>query len=136
MFKQLVRTASLTSDVRNIQQDLSSIIEQSNEEESKRFDVYRRRLLSVSEIIPLTIQVLSNAISAETALNLSGQDALVYASIMDHIRQSGKLISCFLNKNTKDFDAPDIVSELAGYNCRLIPQFNDGLSYIVNHLEQ
>ena len=136
VFNQLVRTTSLTPKVTNIKQDLTAIIARSSVEDSKRFAVYRRRLLLVTEIIPLTMSILSDAISAETALNLPGQDTLVYASIMNHIRQYSKLTSCFLNKNTKDFDAPDIVSGLADYNCRLIPQFNDGLSYIVNHLKQ
>ena len=136
VFNQLVRTTSLTSGVRSIQQDLSSIIAQSNEEESKRFAVYRRRFLAISEIIPLTTQVLSDAIDAETALDLSPQDAIIYASVVSNLSQHGKLSSCFLNKNTKDFDTPDIAPELARYGCRLIPQFNDGLRYIVNHLKQ
>lgn len=136
VFNQLVRTTSLTPKVTSVKQDLSAIVVQSIEDERKRFAIYRRKLLSVTEIIPLTTSILSDAISAETALNLSGQDALIHASIMNHIRQYGRLPSCFLNKNARDFDTPDIVLGLADYNCRLIPQFNAGLNYVVNHLEQ
>lgn len=135
VFKQLVRTTSLTPKVRDIQQDLSAVIVQSNEEESKRFAVYRERLLTISEIIPLTAPILSDAIDAETALDLPAQDALVYASIMSHLRQHGKSASCLLNKNTKDFDAPDIVSELAKYDCQLIPRFDQGLNYVSKQLK-
>lgn len=134
VFNQLVRTTSLSPGVRIVQQDLSSIIAQSNEEESKRFALYRKKLLAITEIIPLTASILSDAVKAEMALNLSGQDALVYASIIDHARQHGESVSCFLNKNTKDFDAPDIVSELATYNCQLIPRFDHGVSYVNEQL--
>ena len=134
VFNQLIRTASLTPKVKTIQQDLSAVIAQSNEEEGRRFAIYRQKLVLITEIIPLTAAILSDAISNEGALDLSAQDALVYASIMSHVRQYGKLTSCFLNKNTKDFDAPDIVSELARYDCQLIPRFDQGLSYVMKHL--
>jgi len=136
VFNQLIRTTSLASKAKSIQQDLSSVLAQSIEEERKRFVIYRRRFLSVTEIIPLTGQILSEAIDAETTLDLPAQDALVYASIISHIRQHGRTTSCFLNKNIKDFGAPDILSELARYNCQLIPQFDQGLNYIQKQLGQ
>ena len=136
VFNQLVLTTSLTPGVRSVQQDLSSIIAQSNEEESKRFALYRKTLLATTEIIPLTASVLSDAVDDETPLNLSGQDAIVYASITNHTRKRSKSVSCFLNKNTKDFDAPDIISELAKYGCQLIPRFDHGLNYVQNQLNQ
>jgi hypothetical protein len=103
---------------------------QSSEEERKRFAEYRDRLLSVAEIIPLTSKILKEASGHEEDFDFSPQDALVYASVITHMRQIQPATSCFLNKNSKDFDSPDILAGLAALNCRLISKFDDGLSFI------
>jgi len=127
--RQLARTASYTARINSIQ-DIASLLVRSNEEEKQRFIRYRNRLLSISEIIPLTIDVLREAATHEFPYDLTPQDALVYASVIAHLRQNKPPVSCFLNRNSKDFDNPDIVDELDENNCKMIPRFDHGYDFI------
>ena len=103
---------------------------QSNEEEQRRFTQYRDRLLKSAEVVPLTTNILAEAATYEEPYDLTPQDALVYTSVITHLRQYQPSTACFLNRNSKDFDNPDIVNELSKYNCRMIPRFDHGYSFI------
>jgi predicted nucleic acid-binding protein len=127
--RQLARTASYTARINSIQ-DIASLLVRTNEEENQRFIRYRDRLLSIAEIIPLTIDVLREAATHESPYDLTPQDALVYASVIAHLRQHKPPVSCFLNRNSKDFDNPDIVDELDKYYCKMIPRFDHGYDFI------
>jgi hypothetical protein len=70
------------------------------------------------------------AAECEFNYDLSPQDALVYASVVSHLRSSKPQQACFLNRNFKDFDSPDIVDALGQLNCRMIPSFAKGLDFI------
>ncbi|MDJ0677938.1 MAG: PIN domain-containing protein [Calothrix sp. MO_167.B42] len=131
--RQLSRTSSYTNRINNIQ-DITSLIVQSNEEERHRFTQYRKRLLVVGEIVALTANILIEAVSCEDNYNLKPQDAIVFASIISHLQQNAPQKSCFLNRNYKDFDSPDIVDELNQFGCRMIPRFNHGYNFIQSQL--
>ena len=131
--RQLLRTASYASRIKSIQ-DLASLMVQSNEEERNRFIQCRERLLDVGEIVALTAEILSEAASYETTYDLTPQDALVYASVIAHLRRDQPQQACFLNRNSKDFDSPDIVDELNQFNCRMIPRFDDGYGFLQSRL--
>lgn len=131
--RQLSRTASYTSRIKSIR-DLETLMVQSNEEERQRFIEYRDRLLKIGEVIPLNANTLIEAASCELTYDLTPQDALVYASVMDHLQQNYPQQSCFLNRNSKDFDNPDIVDELRELNCRVIPRFDSGYSFLNSQL--
>jgi hypothetical protein len=127
--RQLSRTASYASRLKSIQ-DIASLMVQSNEEERHRFIQYRERLLKVGEIVALTSDILIEAAFCETTYDLTPQDALVYASVIAHLRCYQPQQACFLNRNSKDFDSPDIVDELNQFNCRMIPRFDSGYSFL------
>lgn len=61
---------------------------------------------------------------------LQPQDSIVYTSVITHLRQNQPQIACFLNRNSKDFDSPNIVDELIDFNCRMIARFDQGLAFI------
>lgn len=127
--RQLSRTASYASRIKSIQ-DIASLMVQSNEEERQRFVQYRARLLNTGKVIALTADILIEAASCETTYDLKPQDALVYASVISHLRRYQPQQVCFLNRNSKDFDSPDIVDELNQFNCRMIPRFDRGYSFL------
>ncbi|MBE9118574.1 DUF4935 domain-containing protein [Lusitaniella coriacea LEGE 07157] len=131
--RQLLRTASYANRIESIQ-DIASLMVQSNEEERNRFIQYRKRLLKIGEIAALTSEILIEAAACETTYALTPQDALVYASVIDHLRRYQPQKACFLNRNSKDFDNPDIVDELNRYNCRMIPRFDRGYSFLQSQL--
>jgi len=131
--RQLARTASYTTRINSIQ-DIANLLVQSNKDESQRFVQYRDRLLKNTEIIPLTADILTEAAIYEDPYDLKPQDALVYASVISHLRQNQPTVACFLNRNSRDFDSPDIVNELSKFNCRMIPRFDHGYDFIQSQL--
>lgn len=132
--RQLARTTSYTTRIGSIQ-DIASLLIQSNEEEKQRFIHFRERLANIAHIIPLTLDILKEAATYETPYDLTPQDALVYTSVITYLRQNNLLTSCFLNRNWKDFDNPDIVDELNKNNCRMIARFDQGYSFIQAQLQ-
>ncbi len=126
---QLSRNTAHSDRVNRIQ-DISELLTKSSEEELQQFVYYRRQLLQFSEIIPLTSEILMLAAEAEGIYDLSPQDAIVYASAITSLQQLQPSRACFLNRNSKDFDLPGIVSALDQYNCRMIPQFRNGYRYL------
>lgn len=105
-----------------------------DEEEQQRFIQCHDRFLQVGEIIALNAIILREAASYETTYDLTPQDALVYASVITHLQHDLPEQACFLNRNSKDFDSPNIIDELRKLNCRMIPRFDRGYSFIQSHL--
>jgi predicted nucleic acid-binding protein len=126
---QLSRTASYNSRINSIQ-ELASLIVQSNQEERRRFVEYRERILNIGEVISLNKNILIEAASCEITYSLTPQDALVYASVLGHLQQDKPRQACFLNRNFKDFDTPDIIEELKRFNCKMIPRFDRGYEFV------
>lgn len=133
-FKQLERTVSYKNRIQNNIREFFSLLVEIDVEETKRFAKYRNRLLSHADIIPLNGNILSEAATYENRYALMPQDALVYASILFHLQQKKPAIACFLNRNSRDFDTPEIKAELNSFNCRMISQFDRGLSFIQSQL--
>lgn len=131
--KQLLRTASYTSRIRSIQ-DLAILMIQSNEEERQRFIKFRERIFKVGEIIALDANILVEAATFEATYDLTPQDALIYASVVNHLQKYKPPRACFLNRNSKDFDSPDIVDELKQLNCKMIPRFDRGYNFLKSQL--
>ena len=132
---QLRRTKSYSERVSGIQ-NIASLLVQSTEEEKERFIKLRARFLNAAEIIPLTIEILREAASFESPYDLDPQDALVFASVISHLQKNASVMSCFLNKNIKDFDTPDIEEALKKNNCKMLPKFDSGNDFIRSKLKQ
>ncbi len=126
---QLFRTSSYKNRVLTFS-DAYGFLMESIKEDMMRFAIIRDNLLNTSNIIPLTETILRESSHFESLYNLSPQDAFVYSSVIDHLKQNQPRISCFLNRNSKDFNNPAITEELKQYNCTMIPQFDDGLKFI------
>jgi predicted nucleic acid-binding protein len=127
--RQLARSSSYQTRVTSIQ-DIASLLIQSNEEEVQRFLQFRDRFIGIAEIVPLDANILKVASSYEVPYGLRPQDAIVYTSVISHLQRNTPSVGCFLNRNSKDFDNPDIVDELATFNCTMIPRFDHGLGFI------
>lgn len=113
---------------------LDLLFAQSIEDERQRFEKYRQLILTIAEVLSLDVAVFRNAEVFERTLNLTTQDAIVYASVLSHLRSNQPTVSCFLNRNSKDFDIPEIRTELEELGCTMIPSFDDGLRFISGRL--
>jgi predicted nucleic acid-binding protein len=131
--RQLARTMTYTHQLSGFQH-LTTLLIDSADEEAKRLEEVRSRLLQVAEVIPLEASLLIAATQYQRRHGLSPQDALVYAGILLHLKQRQAPQSCFLNRNAKDFDDPDLVEELDVYNCKLLPQFDVGYQFVLSRL--
>jgi predicted nucleic acid-binding protein len=91
------------------------------------------QLLQNADIIPLDAAILGSAAAIEIAYGLSGQDAIVLASVLRHLEANALEESCFLNKNSRDFDDPDILEQLDALRCRFFARFTPALAWISSH---
>lgn len=92
-------------------------------------------LIQSAEVIPLDSGILRSAADIETRYGLSGQDAIVLASVVFHLETAKPADSCFLNRNSKDFDDPDIRDRLDALNCKFFARFAPALAYISARLK-
>ena len=109
---------------------VSSLLRQSAEEDKERLDSVLFKVLECAVIVPVGVEVLKSAIEFQDSLDLKPADSIIYASVINHMSSSLAETKCFLNKNSKDFNTPDIREQLQTNNCRLISSFDDGLSFI------
>jgi hypothetical protein len=87
-------------------------------------------LLRTADVISLDAVILSSAVSIQVEFGMSGQDAIVLASVLAHLDVHRPPESCFLNRNTKDFDDPDVRERLEACGCKFFGKFEDGLRYV------
>jgi len=126
--RQLARTASHDHKKAGFQ-DMLAFLTESSEEDEKRLENTRGRLLRVAEIIPLGSEVLGAATQYQKGHDLKPQDAVVYASVRHHLNQDRPTSSCFLSRD-KDFADPDIIAALEELGCRMLFRFDHGHEFI------
>ena len=131
-FRQLARTASYSSRLAEFA-NLTSLLIDGADEDDRRLEVVRTRLLAIAEIVSIDASILLAADQHRTIHDLKPHDAVVYSSVLAHLDRSDKSPSCFLNEDARDFDDPDLVEELARRNCDLILTFDAGHQFLLDH---
>ncbi|MCP4700133.1 MAG: type II toxin-antitoxin system VapC family toxin [Gammaproteobacteria bacterium] len=133
---QLARTEHYADNVHNMAISLD-LLTLSAEEEMLRLEETRSRLIKIAHIVPLNSDILKSAAQYQEVHDLSPQDAIIYASVLHHLMQyQSEKTSCFLNKNSKDFDDPDIGETLARYKCKMLSKFDHGYQFITSKINQ
>jgi hypothetical protein len=107
--------------------ELADLLLRSTERERAGLQRTIERMIKAAQVIPLDSRVLDMAGSIESGFGLSAQDSIVLASIVSHLAETKPAESCFLNRNTKDFDGPDVRETLDQYGCRFFGRFDEGL---------
>jgi hypothetical protein len=92
-------------------------------------------LISTTQIIPLDSGTIHSAMRIEDEYTLSGQDAIVLASVLAHLETTKPEESYFLNRKSRDFDDPDIRERLDALNCQFFAQFAPALARISARLK-
>lgn len=114
---------------------LTDLLLRSGEEEKRRLDSALERILSCAQVAVLDLKALRSSLQLQNTRSLSPQDSLVYASILEHLREAGHSTSCFITKD-KDFLNPDIESDLDALGCKLLTRFKAGLGYTRSQLNK
>lgn len=116
--------------------DITNLLIRSGEEEKHRLNKTLEKILQTVEVIPIDLSTIRASIKLQKCRNLSPQDALIYASILDHLeKKESDSFGCFITKNSKDFANLDIENDLAAHNCKLLTRFADGLGYVRSRLK-
>lgn len=130
---QIARTSSYSDSLRGFR-DLTELLLFATEDETRRLEEVRSRLIKIANVIPLDVSVLSRSREHQITYKLSPQDALIYSSILVHLQQKEYVNSCFLNRNMRDFEDDNIIKELASHNCKMLPRFDSGYQFILNQV--
>ena len=131
---QLRRSQPYQEQIRTFE-DTNAFLVSSQQEQKQRLDAVIEKILEVCEIIPLTAKILTEAIKYQSEYNLEPQDSIVYASVIEHTSKSEERQRCFLNRNSKDFDDPDIKESLNSYDCLMLFRFDNGIGYVKSKLK-
>lgn len=132
--RQLERTRVYAEHVGRLE-SLTALLISSADEEKVRLDRVVAKIIDVSDVIPLKPGIMRESIGDQRRYDFSPQDAIVYASVASHLRaRSSGDQSCFLNRNSKDFDDQNVVDELNRWRCKLLTRFDDGLSFVRSRL--
>jgi hypothetical protein len=92
------------------------------------------QMLRTAEVILLDGAILKSAVDIQAEFGMSGQDAIVLASALAHLEFHRPTESCFLNRNSKDFDDPDVRERLETRGCKFFGKFEDGLRHVVSRI--
>lgn len=130
---QLSRSSTYTAKQESFQ-DVTKILIDSIEEHRKSLDSTIQRILSTARIISTTPEILSASLTNKERLGLQPQDAFVYSSILFDAQHAPTGPKCFITKNKKDFENPDIEPELMRYDCKLMWNFKHRLGYTKSKL--
>jgi len=113
---------------------LASVLIRSADQERDGLQRAIRGLLRTAEVIPLDGGIVRAAGELQTTFAMSGQDAIVLASVLWHLDHTKPPESCFLNRNSRDFDDPDVRERLERFGCRFFARFDHGCQFILAHL--
>lgn len=127
--QQLSRSKSYKERTETLQ-TVTSLLAQSIEEDKERLNTTLEIVLRLAETIPLSHTILASATQFQKTLDLRPQDSIIYASVLEHLQHSEPQQHCFLNRNFKDFDDPEIVDTLEAYHCKMLFNFVRGTNYI------
>jgi predicted nucleic acid-binding protein len=111
-------------------QSITGLLARSSQEEDQRLIAVLERVLKIADIIPLEAGIVLNATQYRVTYKFEPQDSIVYSSVLHHLASAGGIESCFINRNRRDFDDPDIEESLANQGCKMLFSFTNGCNYI------
>jgi len=129
--QQLERTAWIAGDVPRLR-DAANLLLSAEQEAANRFLAVRTKLLAVARVIAIDGATLRDASTLATQFDLALPDAIMLASVLTDAAQQAP--SIFVNRNTKDFDDPDLKARLKQVGCDLVWKFEDGLARVKSAL--
>jgi predicted nucleic acid-binding protein len=132
--QQLSRNTSRQTQLDTLE-NVRDLLLTTTKEEKQRLQHTLKRILNMCELIQMGPEVLTLAAQVEEQLEMSLQDSIVYASVVHHLSTNNGSPKCFLNRNSKDFNKPDIQVTLENHHCKLLFNFKSGYNYIRSQVE-
>jgi predicted nucleic acid-binding protein len=116
--------------------ELVAVLIRSGERERAGLERSIEGMLKTAEVIPLDSDIFYRASGIQVGLDMSAQDSIVLASVVSHLSETKPVESCFLNRNTKDFDDLNVRELLDAFGCKFFARFDDGLHYVEARLRK
>ncbi|HEV2687156.1 MAG TPA: hypothetical protein VGV35_01340, partial [Bryobacteraceae bacterium] len=132
-----VRELGRSKQYHGVQDDfsaLASVLTRSAAQERDGLQRVTAGLLNAAEVISLDRQILTAAADLQNTFRMSGQDAIVLASVLQHLQETTPAESCFLSRNSKDFDEPGVRDQLERLGCRYFADFDKAFQYIASRV--
>ena len=124
LLRERGRSGPHQEDVRALR-SASDLLESIERRELERLTATVDRLLSVATVIPVNEVTYAEALAIMGRIGLSHQDAMVYSSVLDHLKTTADHgPHLFANKNWRDFDVARILDELEALGCELVTGFD------------
>jgi predicted nucleic acid-binding protein len=114
---------------------VSDLLARTSGDEDQRLAAVLERLLKLADVVPLEALIVSAAAQYRVEYELAPQDSIVYASVRSHLDASRGTESCFINRNSRDFNDPDMEESLTNLGCKLLFNFEDGCNYIQHRIK-
>lgn len=131
--RQLSRSRPYKDEI-NAFQSITRLLVRSSQEQDQRLFAVLERILRVADVIPLEAEIVTSAAQYRVAYQFEPQDSIVYASVLHHLASASGIDSCFINRNIRDFDDPDIEENLSRRGCKMIFSFINGYNYIQHRI--
>jgi hypothetical protein len=126
--KQLARSGAF-SNLLATSQPLTRSLEESTKVEASGLDSAIRHLVQVATVIPLSDRIVSASLDVRKRFDLDPQDAMVFASVDQFLREQGSGAKAFANRDSKDF-GESVKGHLQGYDCQLFAKFAEAVRFI------
>ena len=131
--RELARTEAF-AHLSDTSMTVTRALAESAEIQAKALDSTVHALSRVATVIPLTAEVMRNAVEAQSAFLLSPQDCVVFASTDQYLREQGTDQKVFATKNSRDFLSDDVEDWFRRYNCKLLATFAATRQYVEHTL--
>ncbi|MGH8908400.1 MAG: PIN domain-containing protein [Egibacteraceae bacterium] len=127
--KQLRRSTSYKVAAEQIEL-VAALFAASAQEDLARLEDAVTRLAEAATLLPLTPRVVRRAYHLQKYMDIGPQDSFVLASVLDDLDDRPSSKAWFANRNTKDFEDPDVEALLADRNCQLLTSFGAAVGLI------
>jgi len=98
------------------------------QQDRARLEIAIETLADIGTVTLTPSRTLARAYEIEQRLGLSPQDALVYASVIEHIESDDSPDKLFVTQNRRDFLV--VEDDFANYDCKLLFTFNAAEGYV------
>ncbi len=106
---------------------MTTLLVESIDMEASLLSEITSRVLQVAQVVPLDSKILRTGQAFQDAFDLRLPDALVLASVFDHLGDEPESPSWFANRDSH-FKNPKIVQELILRRCKLVGRFDHALA--------
>lgn len=127
--QQLSRSKPYKHEVDEFQ-EITGLLVRSSQEEDERLILVLEKILKTADVVPLQADIVLSATQYRAKYKLEPQDSIIYSSVLYNLALTSTTKSCFINRNSRDFDDPDIEESLMNHNCKMLFKFSKGYDYI------